>query len=96
MLVTYQNITKQAMATEEITGNIEMAAVITPSSHVQLAKEWLYKRKTQMKPWAEFFKSSRFSKPKTIAEAGKRVMKNLEDYQSNYILITILLFFYCV
>ncbi|XP_073256445.1 prenylated Rab acceptor protein 1-like [Porites lutea] len=84
------------MATEEITGNIEMAAVITPSSHVQLAKEWLYKRKTQMKPWAEFFKSSRFSKPKTIAEAGKRVMKNLEDYQSNYILITILLFFYCV
>ena len=30
-----------------ITGNIEMAAVITPSSHVQLAKEWLYKVKTQ-------------------------------------------------
>lgn len=84
------------MATEEISGNIEMAAAVTPSSHVQLAKEWLYQRKTQMKPWAEFFRSSRFSKPKTVAEAGRRVVKNLEDYQSNYILITILLFFYCV
>ena len=89
---------KQTMATstEEISGNIEMAAPLTPSSHVQLAKQWLYERKTQMKPWAEFFKSSRFSKPKTVAEAGRRVVKNLEDYQSNYILITILLFFYCV
>ncbi|KAJ7333126.1 Prenylated Rab acceptor protein 1 [Desmophyllum pertusum] len=73
-----------------------MAAAITPSSHVQLAKEWLYQRKSQMKPWAEFFKSSRFSRPKTVAEAGRRVVKNLEDYQSNYVLISILLFFYCV
>lgn len=91
-----EKIAKQTMATEEISGNIEMAATVTPSSHVQLAKQWLYQRKTQMKPWAEFFKSSRFSKPKTVAEAGRRVVKNLEDYQSNYILITILLFFYCV
>ena len=84
------------MATEEVSGNIEMAAAITPSSHVQVAKEWLYKRRSQLKPWAEFFKSSRFSRPKTVAEAGSRVMKNLEDYQSNYVLIVILLCFYCV
>ena len=84
------------MATEEITGNIEMAAAITPSSHVQQAKEWLWKRKAQMKPWTDFFKSSRFSRPKTVAEAGRRVVKNLEDYQSNYIVITLLLIFYCV
>ena len=97
-MVTYSKIAKQTMATstEEISGNIEMAAPLTPSSQIQLAKQWLYQRKTQMKPWAEFFKSSRFSKPKTVAEAGRRVVKNLEDYQSNYILITILLFFYCV
>ena len=84
------------MATEEISGDIEMAAAITPSSHVQLAKEWLYQRKTKLKPWTEFFKSSRFSRPKTVAEAGGRVMKNLEEYQSNYVLIVILLCFYCV
>lgn len=84
------------MATEEITGNIEMAAPITPSSHVQLAKDWLYKRRSLMKPWTEFFKSSRFSRPKTLAEASNRVAKNLEDYQSNYVLIVILLCFYCV
>lgn len=84
------------MATGDISGNIEMAAAITPSSHVQLAKEWLYKRRAQMKPWTDFFKSSRFSRPKTVAEAGSRVMKNLEDYQSNYVVIIILLCFYCV
>ena len=84
------------MATEEITGNIEMAAAVTPSSHVQQAKEWLWQRKAQMKPWTDFFKSSRFSRPKTVAEAGRRVVKNLEDYQSNYIVITLLLIFYCV
>ena len=43
------------------------------------------------------FKKLRIQQAKNvIAEAGKRVMKNLEDYQSNYVLITILLFFYCV
>lgn len=84
------------MATEEISGNIEMAAAITPSSQVQLAKDWLWQRKSQMKSWTDFFKSSRFSRPKTVAEAGRRVVKNLEEYQSNYIVITLLLFFYCV
>lgn len=84
------------MATEEITGNIDMAAAITPSSHVQHAKDWLWQRKAQMKPWTEFFKGSRFSRPKTVAEAGRRVMKNLEEYQSNYVVITLLLIFYCV
>ncbi|XP_074633393.1 prenylated Rab acceptor protein 1-like [Acropora palmata] len=84
------------MATEEITGNIEMAAPITPSSHVQLAKDWLHQRRSKLKPWTEFFKTSHFSRPKNVAEASSRVVKNLEVYQSNYVLIVILLCFYCV
>ena len=84
------------MATEEITGNIEMAAPITPSSHVQLAKDWLHQRRSNLKPWTDFFKTSHFSRPKNIAEASSRLVKNLEVYQSNYVLIVILLCFYCV
>ncbi|XP_020902484.1 prenylated Rab acceptor protein 1 [Exaiptasia diaphana] len=80
----------------ELTGQIEMAAPLTQSSQFTLAKEWLIKQRTSVKPWREFVSTSKFSKPKSIAEVGRRVVKNLQDYQSNYILIALLITVYCV
>lgn len=82
--------------TTDLTGDIEMAAPITKSSQFALAKEWLSKRRATMKPWREFLSTSKFSKPKSIAEVGRRVVKNLEEYQSNYILMVLLITVYCV
>jgi len=80
----------------EITGDIEMAAPITKSSQLMLAKEWLSKQRTSMKPWREFISTAKLSKPKSIAEVGRRVVKNLQVYQSNYVLISLLITTYCV
>jgi hypothetical protein len=80
----------------ELTGEIEMAAPITKSSQFQIAKEWFNKRRSTMKPWREFLSTSKFSKPKSISEVGRRVVKNLEEYQSNYILMVLLITVYCV
>ena len=85
-----------AAADEEITGNIEMAAPITPSSRITAVREWITRSRASVKPWSEFVNVSKFSKPGNVAEVGKRVMKNLEVYQSNYILIVVLLTAYCV
>lgn len=87
------------MADEEVvdlTGEIEMAAPITTSSQFTLAKEWINKQRSSMKPWREFVSTSKFSKPKSVAEVGRRVVKNLQEYQSNYILIALMITVYCV
>ncbi|XP_032236125.1 prenylated Rab acceptor protein 1 [Nematostella vectensis] len=85
---------------EEITGVIEtpkdMAAPITKSTQFQLAKEWFSRQRQSLKPWGEFVNTGKFSKPKSAAELGRRVMKNLEVYQSNYTLVVLLLTVYCV
>lgn len=80
----------------ELTGEIEMAAPITPSSQFTLAREWINKQRTTVKPWREFVSTARFSKPKSVAEVGRRVVKNLQEYQSNYVLIAVLITVYCV
>lgn len=80
----------------ELTGQIDMAAPLTKSSQFTLAREWLNKQRTSVKPWREFVSTTKFSKPKSIAEVGRRVVKNLQEYQSNYVLIALLITVYCV
>ncbi|EDO39378.1 predicted protein [Nematostella vectensis] len=72
-----------------------MAAPITKSTQFQLAKEWFSRQRQSLKPWGEFVNTGKFSKPKSAAELGRRVMKNLEVYQSNYTLVVLLLTVYC-
>ena len=83
-------------AEEEITGNIEMATPIIPSSRLTAVRQWISKSRASVKPWGEFLSVSKFSKPGNAAEVGKRIMKNVEVYQSNYIIIVLLLTAYCV
>ena len=44
-------------------------------------REWLSKRREQIRPWADFFKTANFEMPKTPARLSKRVVKNLEHFQ---------------
>ncbi|KAJ0066308.1 hypothetical protein NL108_010942, partial [Boleophthalmus pectinirostris] len=61
-----------------------------------MAKEWLDKRRVSIRPWASFVDQRKFSKPRNFGELCKRVVKNVEIYNSNYTFIFLGLILYCI
>lgn len=59
-------------------------------------RETLKQRLTTLRPWNEFGNSANFSKPKALAEASGRVSRNIRYFATNYLLIFISLFLYCL
>jgi len=55
-------------------------------SNVQL-QELLHRWRSGVQPWADFLDTQRFAMPKSLAPAGQRVMKNVEHFRSNYIIV---------
>ncbi|MGH0186993.1 UNVERIFIED_CONTAM: hypothetical protein FKN15_022672 [Acipenser sinensis] len=60
------------------------------------AKEWFDRRRSTIRPWAVFVDQRRFSKPKNLGELCKRLVKNVEHFQSNYIFVLLGLILYCI
>jgi len=50
----------------------------------QEAGEWLSKRRESIRPWSTFFSTSRMRQPKSAARLSRRVVQNVEHFQSNY------------
>ncbi|XP_039629069.1 prenylated Rab acceptor protein 1 [Polypterus senegalus] len=75
-----------------ITGQLNIPKVISGGA----AKEWFDRRRSTIRPWSSFGDQRRFSKPKNFGEVCKRLVKNLDHFQSNYIFVFLGLIAYCV
>lgn len=60
------------------------------------AREWLARTREGIKPWGEFINTSKFKTPKSVAPVPKRIMKNIEHFQSNYLFVFLGLVLFCV
>ncbi|BFZ25447.1 hypothetical protein BsWGS_28486 [Bradybaena similaris] len=60
------------------------------------AREWFAKTRDSVKPWPEFLNTSKFGLPKSLAPLPKRILRNIESFQSNYLFVFIGLFVFCV
>ncbi|XP_013410223.1 prenylated Rab acceptor protein 1-like [Lingula anatina] len=60
------------------------------------AREWLQHRRETVKPWTEFLNTARFKTPKSVAPVGKRVVRNVEHFQSNYLFVFLGLIIFCL
>ncbi len=58
--------------------------------------DWILKRKDTIKPWTEFFNCGKFRKPITALQVKTRLQKNIEHFQSNYLIVFIILAIYCM
>ncbi|CAF1119650.1 unnamed protein product [Rotaria sordida] len=57
----------------------------------------LYTRQRQsLRPWFEFFNTAKFKPPGNIGTATRRLITNVEHFQTNYVIIIIILSIYCV
>jgi anoctamin-1 len=60
------------------------------------AREWFSKTRDGIHPWGEFVNTGRFQTPKSVAPLPKRIMKNIEHFQSNYLFVFIGLVVFCM
>ncbi|CAF1234007.1 unnamed protein product [Rotaria sordida] len=57
----------------------------------------LYTRQYQsLRSWAEFFNTGQFKTPANIKAGGRRILLNIEHFQTNYVMVIILLSIYCI
>jgi len=59
-------------------------------------REWLSKRRANLRPVGTFFNTANFQVPPSAGRLSKRVVKNLEFFQSNYVCVFIILVLYCL
>lgn len=89
------------LSLSDISGDIEntlsTASLSTDDrTRLQTMKQWFSARRSEVRPWGEFFNAKRFSKPSSAADISKRVFANIKLYQANYFAIFVLLAIYCM
>ncbi|CAL1548276.1 unnamed protein product [Lymnaea stagnalis] len=60
------------------------------------AREWFSKTRESVKPWQEFINSKKFGFPKSLAPLPKRIVKNIETFQGNYLFVFLGLVVVCI
>ncbi|KAJ9594081.1 hypothetical protein L9F63_014493 [Diploptera punctata] len=91
----------------EVTGNITSLEPVKTSKgmfqlpmHVSLsspaAREWFGQRRENIRPWTVFVNTGNFRTPSSLPRLSKRIMKNVEYFQSNYFFVFLGLIAYCL
>ncbi|XP_059470326.1 prenylated Rab acceptor protein 1 [Neocloeon triangulifer] len=63
---------------------------------VPAATEWVYQRRQNVRPWTTFCSTSRFKTPASVPRLTRRLVKNIEYFQSNYLFVFIGLVIFCL
>merc|ERR1712123_261156 len=61
-----------------------------------LVKEWFAKKRANIRPLGTFFNTANFQVPPSAGRLTKRLYKNIEHFQSNYMLVFLVLVVYCL
>lgn len=61
-----------------------------------LIREWVGSRRANIRPAGVFFNSANFQVAPSASRLSKRVFKNVEYFQSNYVLVFLVLVLYCL
>merc|ERR1712141_236528 len=59
-------------------------------------KEWFGKRRANIRPLGQFFNTHNFQVPPSAGRLTKRLYKNVEYFQSNYVMVFLVLVLYCL
>merc|ERR1739848_537962 len=68
-----------------------MSLPVPVNINKSLVKEWLAKRRESLRPVGTFFNTANFQVPPSAGRLSKRLYKNVEYFQSNYMLVLLLL-----
>lgn len=77
-------------------GNVGTVLQQQLNSQLNLARHSAIELREKIRPWSEFADQKAFSAPVSMQEWTKRLLKNIEHYQANYIITFMLLMVYCI
>lgn len=61
-----------------------------------IIREWLAKRRATLRPVGTFFNTKNFQVAPSAGRLSKRLVKNVEYFQSNYVCVFLVLVLYCL
>jgi len=61
-----------------------------------VAREWLSQQREKVKPWSDFLDFHHFRKPESPQELKRTILKNLEVFHANYMVLTFCLLLYAI
>merc|ERR1739848_393065 len=73
-----------------------MSLPVPVNINKSLVKEWLAKRRENLRPVGTFFNTANFQVPPSAGRLSKRLVKNVDYFQSNYVLVFLILVLYCL
>ncbi|KAJ4444804.1 hypothetical protein ANN_06601, partial [Periplaneta americana] len=80
--------------------NFALCSMFQLPMHVSLsspaAREWFGQRRENIRPWPVFVNTSNFRSPSSIPRLSKRIVRNVEYFQSNYFFVFLGLIAYCL
>lgn len=59
-------------------------------------REWIASRRKNIRPWMQFVNINNFGKPESLPKWSKRLVGNVDHFQSNYVFVFVGLFVYCL
>lgn len=84
----------------ELEGNLSQPRIVLNKMQAKLAspavREWIASRRQNIRPWLQFVNFHNFNKPDSLPRWSKRLVKNIEHFQSNYVFVFLGLFVYCL
>lgn len=63
---------------------------------IQVGRDWIQSRHAVVRPWSEFLNIKKVSKPKNVADVLRRMVSNVQRFQSNYLFVFLGLVIYCM
>merc|ERR1712115_764306 len=82
--------------TQKTNFNIKMNLPVNLNFASPVLREWMQKRREEVRPWTTFVKTNHFNVPQSPPKFTKRFYKNIEHFQSNYVFVFLILFLYCL
>merc|ERR1712119_141440 len=73
-----------------------MSLPVPVNINKSLVKEWLAKRREALRPVGTFFNTANFQVPPSAGRLSKRLYKNVEYFQSNYVCVFLVLVLHCL
>ncbi|XP_037093486.1 prenylated Rab acceptor protein 1-like [Pollicipes pollicipes] len=84
----------------ELDGELSQPKTVLSKMQAKLAnpavREWIASRRQNIRPWIQFINVNSFGKPDSLPRWSKRLVKNIDHFQSNYVFVFIGLFVYCL
>lgn len=63
---------------------------------IQVGRDWIQSKHAVVRPWSEFLNIKKVSKPNNVADVLRRMVSNVQRFQSNYLFVFLGLVIYCM